>query len=93
MAELLKHIFVDVVYDGVTAQIHLQLSAAHWYGANETGWSDARDNLTLDRVRFLGTGSRSICKSGGSGMPKSKPPYLKQQIDIYRSKQTALEAA
>lgn len=35
--------------------------------------------VTFDSVRFLGTALRSIRKSGGSGMPKAKPPYLKNQ--------------
>lgn len=52
---------------------------------------EARDKLTFDRVRFLGTALRSNCKSGGSGMPKEKPPYLKE--NMYLSKQRALTAA
>lgn len=36
--------------------------------------------LTFDRVRFLGTSRMSICRSGGSGMPKEKPPYLQESV-------------
>ena len=36
-----------------------------------------RESFTLDRVRFLGTARRSICKSVGRRIPKSKPPYLR----------------
>lgn len=36
--------------------------------------------FTLDRVRFLGTSFKSSFKSVGSGMPKEKPPYLKENI-------------
>lgn len=52
---------------------------------------EAGDKLTLDRVRFLGTAIKSNCKSGGSGMPKEKPPYLKEKMHL--SKQRALTAA
>lgn len=36
--------------------------------------------LTFDRVRFLGTSCISSCKSGGSGKPKEKPPYLQESM-------------
>lgn len=36
--------------------------------------------FTLDRVRFLGTSFKSSFKWVGSGIPKEKPPYLKENI-------------
>lgn len=38
---------------------------------------EEKERVTLDRVRFSGTAVTSNFKLGGRGMPKAKPPYLK----------------
>ncbi len=97
-----KHIYDDT--DGETMQLCLQtwfcgqstsagmsrLNIIHTSVRQFRIMRQAGGKLTLDRVRFLGTAVTSICRSAGSGMPKAKPPYLKN-TNMHRSKTKSSE--